>query len=169
MKKYVFLAFFALIALVVKAQDESGDLVKEGQQMPVFTIVNDNGTQVLSSSLKGKVILVNFFATWCPPCQKELAEIQKTLWPKYKDNKDFVLLVIGREHTDAELQKYNEKKGFTFPLYPDKNRAIYGAFAKNLIPRSYLVDKTGKVVYVTKGYSDEDFAELMKKIEAALK
>lgn len=60
MKKYVFLAFFALIAFVVKAQDESGDLVKEGQQMPAFTIVNDNGTQVPSSSLKGKVILVNF-------------------------------------------------------------------------------------------------------------
>ena len=145
MRKCVFLAFFALLALVVRAQDESGDLVKEGQQMPAFTIVNDNGTQVPSSSLKGKVILVNFFATWCPPCQKELAEVQKTLWPKYKDNKDFALLVIGREHTDAELQKYNEKKGFTFPLYPDKNRAIYGAFAKNLIPRSYLVDKTGKV------------------------
>ena len=152
MKKYVFLAFFALIAFVVKAQDESGDLVKEGQQMPAFTIVNDNGTQVPSSS-----------------CQKELAEVQKMLWPKYKDNKDFVLLVIGREHTDVELQKYNEKKGFTFPLYPDKNRAIYGAFAKNLIPRSYLVDKTGKVVYATKGYSDEEFAELMKRIEAALK
>ena len=60
MKKYVFLAFFALIAFVVKAQDESGDLVKEGQQMPAFTIVNDNGTQV-PSSLKRKVILVNFF------------------------------------------------------------------------------------------------------------
>ena len=69
MKKYVFLAFFALIAFVVKAQDESGDLVKEGQQMPAFTIMNDNGTQVPSSSLKGKVILVNFFATWCPPCR----------------------------------------------------------------------------------------------------
>jgi thiol-disulfide isomerase/thioredoxin len=87
MRKCVFLAFFALLALVVRAQDESGDLVKEGQQMPAFTIVNDNGTQVPSSSLKGKVILVNFFATWCPPCQKELAEVQKTLWPKYKDNK----------------------------------------------------------------------------------
>ena len=169
MKKYVILAFFALLALVVKAQDGSGDLVKVGQQMPAFTIVNDNGTQTLSSSLKGKVILVNFFATWCPPCQKELAEVQKTLWPKYKDNKDFALLVIGREHTDAELQKYNEKKGFTFPLYPDRNRAIYGAFAKNLIPRSYLVDKTGNVIYATKGYSDVEFAELMEKIEAALK
>ena len=47
MRKCVFLAFFALLALVVRAQDESGDLVKEGQQMPAFTIVNDNGTQCL--------------------------------------------------------------------------------------------------------------------------
>lgn len=169
MKKYLFLIFLALLSMVAKAQDESGDLVKVGQQMPTFTIVHDNGTQMLSSSLKGKVILVNFFATWCPPCQKELAEVQKTLWPKYKDNKDFVLLVIGREHTDTELQKYNEKKGFTFPLYPDKNRTVYGAFAKNLIPRSYLIDRTGKVVYASKGYTDEDFAELMEKIEASLK
>ncbi len=169
MRTFVFLAFFALLALVVKAQDESGDLVKAGQEMPAFTIVNDNGMQVLSSSLKGKVILINFFATWCPPCQKELAEVQKILWPKYKDNKDFALLVIGREHTDAELEKYNEKKGFSSPLYPDKNRAIYGAFAKNLIPRSFLVDKTGKVIYTTKGYRDEEVAELMDMIEAALK
>ena len=117
----------------------------------------------------GDLLITSAFGISETSCQKELAEVQKMLWPKYKDNKDFVLLMIGREHTDVELQKYNEKKGFTFPLYPDKNRAIYGAFAKNLIPRSYLVDKTGKVVYATKGYSDEEFAELMKRIEAALK
>lgn len=115
MKKYVFLAFFALIAFVVKAQDESGDLVKEGQQMPAFTIMNDNGTQVPSSSLKGKVILVNFFATWCPPCQKELAEVQKMLWPKYKDNKDFVLLVIGRELQTLNCRSITKRKVLPFP------------------------------------------------------
>ena len=70
MKKYVFLAFFALIAFVVKAQDESGDLVKEGQQMPAFTIMNDNGTQVPSSSLKGKVILVNFVRRSLQRCKR---------------------------------------------------------------------------------------------------
>ena len=120
-------------------------------------------------TLKGKVILVNFFATWCPPCQKELAAVLQTLWPKYKDNKDFVLLVIGREHSDADLQKYNEKKGFDFPLYPDKDRAIFGAFAKSVIPRGYLVGKDGKIIYTSKGYTDEEFAELMTKIEGALK
>lgn len=169
MKKYVWLSLFALLVWVGKAQNDNSDIVKVGDPMPSFTIVSDDGTQLSSSSFKGKVILINFFATWCPPCQKELAAVQQTLWPKYKDNKNFQMLVIGREHTDADLKKYNEKKGFTFPLYPDKNRAIFGAFADNLIPRSYLVDKNGTVIYATKGYTDEEFAELMQKIEDALK
>ena len=64
----------------------------------------------LRLNLKGKVVLVSLFATWCGPCQLELAEIEKTLWPEYKDNKDFVLLVIGREHTDEQLRAYNERR-----------------------------------------------------------
>lgn len=169
MKKYVLATLLALLALVVKAQDDNSDIVKVGDTMPAFTIISDNGTKLQSTSLKGKVILVNFFATWCPPCQKELASVQRMLWPKYKDNKNFALLVIGREHSDADLQKYNEKKGFDFLLYPDKNRAIFGAFAKNLIPRTYLIGKDGKVIYAGKGYTDEEFAELMLKIDSALK
>lgn len=169
MKTYLLVGLFSLFAFISKAQSDNSDMVKEGEQMPAFTIVSDNGTKLASSSMKGKVILVNFFATWCPPCQKELAAVQETLWPKYKDNKNFELLVIGREHTDADLQKYNEKKNLTFPLYPDKSRAIFDAFAKNLIPRSYLVGKDGKIIYATKGYTDEEFAELMNKIEQSLK
>ena len=169
MRKVILFCAATLFSLLSFAQESDMDIVKIGDNMPAFTLHSTVNGTVNSTDLKGKVVLINIFATWCGPCQSELAEVQKTLWPKYKDNKDFVLLVIGREHTDVELQKYNEKKGFTFPLYPDKNRAIYGAFAKNLIPRSYLVDKTRKVVYATKGYSDEEFAELMKRIEAALK
>lgn len=169
MKKFLFHICFLLMVFAVNAQDGKGDLVKVGDQMPAFTILSDDGTQTSSESFKGKVILINFFATWCPPCQKELAEIQQTLWPKYKDHKEFVLLVVGREHTDADLLKYNEKKGFTFPLYPDKNRGIYGSFAVNLIPRTYLVDKAGNIIHVTKGFNEEDFTELMNKIEEALK
>ena len=152
MKKYLLASLLALLAFVGKAQEDNSDIVKVGDTMPSFTIVSDNGSKLQSASLKGKVILVNFFATWCPPCQKELASVQQTLWPKYKNNKDFVLLVIGREHSDA-----------------DKDRAIFGAFAKNLIPRGYLVGKDGKIIYTSKGYTDEEFAELMTKIEGALK
>ena len=158
----------ALIAWMGQAQE--ADVVKMGDAMPTFRVVSDKGETLLSTDqLKGKVVLVNFFATWCPPCQKELAAVQETLWPKYKDNGQFALVVIGREHDEAELAKYNEKKGFTFPLYPDKNRSIYAAFAQSLIPRSYLFDQEGKVIRATKGYTEEEFAELMQLIEQTLR
>ena len=162
------MTMLAMLVLGVKAQDNNDDIVKVGEMMPSFSIVSDNGTKINSAELKGKVVLINFFATWCPPCQKELASVQQTLWPKYKDNNKFVMLVIGREHSDKELATYNEKKGFTFPLYPDKSRAIFGAFAKSLVPRSYLIGKDGKVIYAGKGYTDKEFAELLEKIETAL-
>lgn len=168
MMKHLWICLFALLPFLAHAQEANED-VSAGDQMPSFNIVHDDGTTVTSASLKGKVILVNFFATWCPPCQKELAEIQQTLWPKYKDNPDFALLVIGREHSDADLQAYNKKKGFSFPLYPDKNRSIYAAFAKNLIPRCYLIDQKGTIVYTTKGYEEKEFSTLMNQIEALLK
>lgn len=113
--------------------------------------------------------MISIFATWCGPCQKELAEVQSTLWPKYKDNKDFVLLVVGREHTDAQLEKYNEKKGFTFPLYPDPKREVTAKFAKQYIPRAFLVDKEGKIIYNSVGYTEEEFEKLMNTIDEALK
>lgn len=93
--------------------------------MPQFTLNSEVYGTVTPADLKGKVVLVSLFATWCGPCQKELAEVQTTLYPKYKDNENFRLLVIGREHTDAELTKYNTRKKFTFPLYPDPKREVF--------------------------------------------
>ena len=158
-----------LLAIAAKAQQGEGDIIKKGDTMPAFTIVSDNGNELKSSSLQGKVVLVNFFATWCPPCQVELAAVKDILWPKYKDNASFVMLVVGREHDDAELKTYNEKKGFEFPLYPDKNRKVYDSFASKFIPRSYLIDKSGKVIFTATGFKEEEFSELMILIEKALK
>ena len=103
------------------------------------------------------------------PCQLELAEIEKTLWAEYKDNKDFVLLVIGREHTDEQLKAYNERKKFTFPLYPDPKREVFSLFAEKSIPRAYLFNKEGEAVYTSIGYEKEEFGYLMNAIAEALK
>ena len=105
MKKCLLTTLCLLFACLAWAQTDADDIVKVGDAMPSFTITHDDGTKLASTQWKGKVILVNLFATWCPPCQKELAAVKQTLWPKYKDNKDFVMLVIGREHTDADLKK----------------------------------------------------------------
>ena len=115
MRKVTLFCAATLFSLLSFAQDNNADIVKVGDSMPAFTLHSTVNGTVNSEDLKGKVVLINIFATWCGPCQSELAEVQKTLWPKYKDNKDFCMLVIGREHTDDQLTKYNKRKGFTFP------------------------------------------------------
>ena len=164
MKKYVLMFVMLVTACCVQAQE-----LKKGDVMPKFELTSSVYGEIKPADLKGKVVLISLFATWCGPCQIELAEIQKTLWPKYKDHKDFVMLVVGREHTDEQLQKYNERKQFSFPLYPDPKRDVFSLFAEKNIPRAYLFDKDGKLIYSSMGYSEEEFQVLMDTIETALK
>ena len=163
MKKFALMFMMLVMAIGIQAQE-----LKKGDSMPKFELKSSVYGDVKPADLKGKVVLVSLFATWCGPCQKELADVQSTLWPKYKDNKDFVMLVIGREHTDADLQKYNERKKFTFPLYPDPKREVFSLFAEKSIPRAYLFGKDGKLIYSSVGYTAEEFQKLMETIESAL-
>lgn len=164
MKKLMMLCLMLVAVIAMQAQE-----LKVGDAMPNFELKSSVNGDVKPADLKGKVVLVSLFATWCGPCQKELADVQSTLWPKYKDNKDFVMLVIGREHTDEDLQKYNERKKFTFPLYPDPKREVFSLFAEKSIPRAYLFGKDGKLIYSSVGYTAEEFQKLMETIATALK
>lgn len=167
MKKFALLLAVMFFTVSLVAQQKGKELAL-GSEMPQFSLNSSVYGDLNSADLKGKVVLVSMFATWCGPCQLELAEIEKELWPKYKDNTGFKLVVIGREHTDAQLADYNRKKGFTFPLYPDPKRGAYSKFAESTIPRAYLYDKEGKLIYSSIGYSKDEFAKLLKAIEEAL-
>ncbi|NDV78437.1 TlpA disulfide reductase family protein [Dysgonomonas sp. 511] len=168
--KHLFITIgFLMLSITVAAQNENGDIIVENDNMPAFRLSSSVYGNIDSEDLKGKVILINIFTTWCRPCQVKLAEVEKSLYPKFKDNPDFIMLSVGREHTDEELAKYNKTKNFPFPLYPDPNRAFTGKFATQSIPRSYLIDKNGKVIMTTTGYTKAEHKQLIKSIEKSLK
>lgn len=167
-RKFILSAIGLVLAFSISAQKENADVIAKGDQMPDFKLKSAVYGNVDSKDLKGKVVLITIFATWCGPCQKELKEVKEVLYPKYQNNPNFRMLTVGREHTDEELTKYNAKKGFTFPLYPDPKRDFTSKFAKSLIPRTYLVDQSGEVVYTTSGFSESAFEELLKNIDLLL-
>ncbi|WP_165022812.1 TlpA family protein disulfide reductase [Dysgonomonas sp. ZJ279] len=158
-----------LFILSLSAQKAEGDVVNKGDAMPSFVLSSTEYGNIDSKDLKGKVVLITIFATWCGPCQKELAEVESILWPKYKDNPNFKMLVVGREHTEDELIKYNTRKKFTFPLYPDAKREFSNKFATKYIPRAYLVDKNGMIIYDSSGFKPEEFDQLLELIDKLTK
>lgn len=160
MKKSLVLLFSLLCLLSCKKSD---DYIVVGDDIPSFVLHSDVAGSVSSEELKGDVTMLFFFATWCGPCQQELAAVQERLLPMFEGKDDFRLLVVGREHTQEELSEYNQTKGFTFPLYPDVNREVYSKFAKQTIPRAYLIDKDGKVVDFAVGYDAEHFDSMCDK------
>lgn len=143
-------------------------LVSLGMQSPNFTYEVSKGKDATSKDLKGKVVLINFFATWCGPCRMELPKIQSDIWNKHQSNPKFAMLTFGREHTWKEVEKFKADNKFQFPFYPDPKRGVYGKFAKQTIPRSFLLDEEGKIIYLSEGFEEKHFNELVKLIDSKL-
>jgi len=147
--------------------DKSTLLVKN-QTIPSFKFEISKGKSVSVNDYKGKIVLINFFATWCGPCRRELPLVQEQIWNKHKDNPKFAMLTFGREHSWEEVLKFGKDQDFSFPLLPDLKRNVFGLFASEGIPRSFLVDETGKIIYLSQGFDEVHFAELKKLIDSKL-
>jgi peroxiredoxin len=160
------LVFLSVITLNIFSQ--TGDIVQKGQEVPQFTFTTANGEPISVSDYKGKVIFINFFATWCGPCRQEMPLLQEKVWSKYKANKDFKFLSFGRGHSQEEITKFVKSNNFYYPMFPDKDKTIYNMFATSYIPRNYIVDKNGKIVYLSVGFTNEDFNNMLESLEKLL-
>jgi len=144
--------------------------VNIGDTAPSFSITDTSGTKCVLDDLRGKVVLVTFFATWCGPCLLELPHIQK-LWDDNRENDDFVLIAIaiGREDTNESVAAFQSKHGYTFPMASDPQRASYSLFAAELIPRTYLVSRDGTICFTSTGFYEEESARLQRELAKQLR
>lgn len=169
MKNYIFLLSFLLIlSTSLFAQDET-TLVKVGEKAPDFSISMEDGSVKTLSDLKGKVIWVNFFANWCPPCRKELPHLEKEVYKKFKSNKNFEVLVIGREHDWATVNKFKADNNYVLPFYPDAKREIFSKYAKQSIPRNFIIDQDGNIAVASIGFTEKEFNKIIQKVDDLLK
>lgn len=151
-----------------KAGDvESTTLVKAGDKAPDFTVEMFGGGKTDLAELKGKVVLLNFWATWCPPCRQELARVQSDVIDRFA-GRDFVFLPISRGETHQTVAAFREKTGYSFPMGLDPSQTVYDRYASNYIPRNFVIDRNGKVVLASVGYDPEEFDEMIKTIEKTL-
>ena len=160
-------------SLTAKAQNsrptpEEATIAKAGMKAPAFEVQMFDGTTVKLADLKGKVVLLNFWATWCPPCRAELARVEKDIIEKFK-GEDFVFLPVSRSEKRETVAAFREKMGYSFPMGLDSDGRVYAEYAQTYIPRNFLIDKKGKIVKASVGYDEAEFAELIKLIEKEIK
>jgi peroxiredoxin len=141
---------------------------KVGEQMPAFIVSDADGNPFALADQRGKVVVVNFWATWCGPCKFEIPRLEKEVWQKYKDNPRFTMIAVAREQTAADIVPFRKAQGFTFPIASDPKRATYKLFADSGIPRTYVVDASGKILFQSVGYCPDAFTKASRMIDKAL-
>ena len=151
--------------------DNAGYIVKVGEMAPDFTIILTDGKQVTLSSLRGKVVMLQFTASWCGVCRKEMPFIEKDMWLKHKDNADFALIGIDRDEPLDKVLAFAKSTGVTYPLGLDPGADIFAKYALRDagITRNVLIDREGRIVMLTRLYNEEEFASLVEKINEMLK
>lgn len=126
-----------------------------GDAAPDFKITLLDGSTARLADFRGKVLLLNFFATWCGPCLHELPHLQ-TMWQELEGTDGFAMVVVDREETHDVVTDFQSKRGFTFPMALDPSASAFHQFAKDGIPRTYLIGRDGTILYQTMGFSDID-------------
>ncbi|MEN8172103.1 MAG: TlpA disulfide reductase family protein [Chloroflexota bacterium] len=130
----------ALMAIGLKRTQEGH--VQVGQVAPQFTLTSFDGQEYDTADMDGKVIVVNFWSSWCKPCESEAPDLEAA-WRYYQDRDDIVFLGVDYVDTETEARGYLTKFDITYPNGPDKGTSISQAYRISGVPETYIIGKDG--------------------------
>ena len=128
-----------------------------------FTLNQLDGETLNFEDLKGKVVFINFWATWCAPCVAEMPSIN-SLYDMYKDDPQVIFVMINVEDKDEKVRKFIKKKNFTFPIYLPNATRIPKVYESKGIPTTFVLDKEGYIAYKKVGMANYDAENFVKFI-----
>lgn len=141
---------------------------KVGDDAPSFRARTLNGAETISNTdLEGKVVFVDFWASWCPPCLKSLPEFEN-LQTSFSGRDDVVVLAINLDENPQDAKDFINKINVTYKILADQSGEIPSSFGVNAMPTSYVIDKSGVIRYVHSGYKSGDVSKIKAEIEKLL-
>ena len=145
-------------------------LVKVGDMAPDFTLKYTDGAEFTLSALRGKVVMLQFTASWCGICRGEMPHIESRIWQPHKDNADFVLVGVDREEPREVVEEYTAKLGTTYPMLLDDKGDVFASYAvrKSGITRNVLINRDGRIVKLTRRFEEAEFNDLVATIDSLL-
>jgi len=157
----------SLLALVLALSlTGSAFALDVGARLPDIGMRDLNGRAVTAESLRGKVVLVDFWASWCAPCREEMPVLQR-LHEKYSAQ-GLVIVGVSVDRDASKAREFASRLGITFPLVHDAQHTLAGRFSPPKMPSSYVVDRRGVTRYVHAGFRASDAATMEREIKALL-
>lgn len=144
-------------------------LVKVGDMAPDFKVELDDGTSFQLSDHKGKVVMLQFTASWCGVCRKEMPFIEKDIWLPLKD-KEFVLVGMDYKEKKEKVLNFAKQMKITYPLGIDSKGEAFHLYAQEGagVTRNIIIDKNGKIIFLSRLFHLKEFEEMKAVIFKAV-
>jgi len=154
----LFLFIFSTPVISFSQEEDRGYIVNVGDMAPDFTLTLTDGSTFRLSDQLGKVVMLQFTASWCSVCRLEMPHIEKEIWLPLK-SKDFVLVGLDRDEPEEVVKAFGEKMKVTYPLAPDPGADVFGLYALKQagVTRNVIIDREGRIVFLTRLYEEKEF------------
>jgi thiol-disulfide isomerase/thioredoxin len=183
-KRWLSILFYTLIIVLIFSPDAKSWLLQQvvstgllkaeikkdpSKNLPeaaTFSFIDSHGKAATTAHLKGKVVFINFWASWCPPCRAEMPSLEN-LYQKLKADDRFVFLFMNEDEDKNKAIEYLKKNQFTIPLFYSSGNAPREIFSGSL-PTTVVLDKEGKIVLKHQGMADYDSEDFIRQLKELL-